>query len=63
MNIVVTGGLGFIGSHLLEVLLEKTDANIYCLDNETYAADLKFKSKLEFNKRVFFFASHHKDFI
>jgi dTDP-glucose 4,6-dehydratase len=54
MNIIVTGGLGFIGSHLLEVLLEKTDANIYCLDNETYAADLKFKSKLEFNKRVFF---------
>ena len=54
MNIVVTGGLGFIGSHLIEVLLEKTDANIHCIDNETYAADLKFKSKIDHNERVFF---------
>jgi dTDP-glucose 4,6-dehydratase len=54
MNIVVTGGLGFIGSHLIEVLLEKTTANIHCIDNETYAADLVFKGKTSSNKRVFF---------
>jgi dTDP-glucose 4,6-dehydratase len=54
MNIVVTGGLGFIGSHLIEVLLEKTNANIHCLDKETYAADLNFKNKLSSNKRVTF---------
>jgi len=54
MNIVVTGGLGFIGSHLIEVLLEKTDADIHCLDNETYAADLVFKGKTSHNNRVFF---------
>jgi dTDP-glucose 4,6-dehydratase len=55
MNIVVTGGLGFIGSHLIEVLLDKTDANIHCIDSETYAADLNFKSKIELNERVFFY--------
>jgi len=55
MEIIVTGGLGFIGSHLIEVLLEKTDATIHCFDNETYAADLKFKEKLQHNKRVIFY--------
>lgn len=54
MNIIVTGGLGFIGSHLIEVLLQRTDANIHCLDNETYAADLIFKNKMSHDKRVFF---------
>lgn len=55
MNIIITGGLGFIGSHLIEVLLEKTNANIHCIDNETYAADLNFKSSLKNNKRVTFY--------
>jgi dTDP-glucose 4,6-dehydratase len=54
MNIVVTGGLGFIGSHLIDVLLEKTDATIHCLDNETYAANLVYKGTVSHNKRVFF---------
>lgn len=54
MNIVVTGGLGFIGSHLIEVLLQKTDANIHCFDSETYAANLHFKQKMAHDKRVFF---------
>lgn len=55
MNIVVTGGLGFIGSHLIEHILEQTDANIHCFDNETYAADLKFKEQIATNNRVFFY--------
>jgi len=55
MNIVVTGGLGFIGSHLIEVLIDKTNAIIHCIDSETYAADLNFKSKIELNERVFFY--------
>lgn len=54
MNIVVTGGLGFIGSHLIEVLLQKTDANVHCFDNETYAANLHFKQKMSHNMRLFF---------
>ena len=32
MNILVTGGAGFIGSHLIERLLELND-NVICLDN------------------------------
>jgi dTDP-glucose 4,6-dehydratase len=35
-HIVVTGGAGFIGSHVCELLLERGDA-VLCLDNLTYA--------------------------
>lgn len=52
--IAVTGGLGFIGSHFIELLLSQTDATIHCLDKETYAADLKFKESLSNNTRVHF---------
>ncbi len=37
MNILVTGGCGFAGHHLIEHLLTKTDAKIYILDSLTYA--------------------------
>ncbi len=33
MSILVTGGAGFIGSHLIEILLGQTDRLIVCLDN------------------------------
>lgn len=32
-NILVTGGAGFIGSHLVDNLLENTDANVWIVDN------------------------------
>jgi dTDP-glucose 4,6-dehydratase len=52
MNIVVTGGLGFIGSHFIELILDKTNWNVHCVDKETYAANLKFKEQICNNKRV-----------
>ena len=54
MNIVVTGGLGFIGSHVIDVLLQQTDATIHCLDSETYAANLVYKDTAAHNKRLTF---------
>lgn len=41
MTICVTGGAGFIGSHFLHFIKDKTDEEIIILDNLTYASDVK----------------------
>ena len=37
-NILITGGCGFIGHHLVEYLLENTDHNLFILDKLSYAS-------------------------
>ena len=37
-KLLVTGGYGFIGTHLIIHLLESTDYRIICIDAETYAS-------------------------
>jgi dTDP-glucose 4,6-dehydratase len=44
-TILVTGGCGFIGTHLLEQLLKETDYRLLVLDKLSYAADARNISK------------------
>ncbi len=47
-NILITGGAGFIGSHLVRLFVNKyEDYNIYNLDNLTYAGNLENLSDIE----------------
>jgi UDP-glucuronate 4-epimerase len=45
MNILITGGAGFIGSSLVEILLKEGQFKIYCLDNFDAFYDKKIKQK------------------
>ena len=43
MSTLVTGGAGFIGSHLIERLLSDTDRQVVCVDNFNDYYDPKLK--------------------
>ena len=38
MNVIVTGGAGFIGSHVINYLLNHTNYEIFCIDKLSYAS-------------------------
>ncbi len=41
MNLLVTGGAGFIGSHFVDLILTETDHTVTVLDKLTYAGNLE----------------------
>jgi dTDP-glucose 4,6-dehydratase len=61
MRILVTGGCGFIGSALIEHLIEHTDYKVINLDALTYAANPEALSAFEKNPRYTFIKGDIKD--
>ena len=55
--IVVTGGAGFVGTNLIELLSKKTKLNIISIDN--YSSGYK-KNHIK-NKRIKYISSHTKN--
>jgi dTDP-glucose 4,6-dehydratase len=62
MNLLITGGAGFIGSNLIYYLIEKyPDYKIINLDNLTYAGNLENLKKLEDNSNYKFYKGDIND--
>lgn len=53
-RILVTGGAGFIGSHLVDLLLERSDAEVTVLDALTYAGTRRNLAEHEGDPRLTF---------
>ena len=54
MNIIVTGGAGFIGSAVVRHLLDESDHRVIVVDKLTYAADPGFVASVSANPRFAF---------
>ena len=62
-KIVITGGCGFIGSHIVEYFFKKyKSSKIYVLDKITYAASINNLSKIKKNKTIKIFKKNILDF-
>jgi len=62
MRILVTGGAGFIGSHLINNLILNSDHQVFNLDCLTYAANLDRLDLVQNNQRYAFFKANIADF-
>jgi len=51
MEILVTGGAGFIGSALIRYIINKTNDFVINVDKLTYASNLKSLSSVQSNSR------------
>ncbi|WP_239424159.1 dTDP-glucose 4,6-dehydratase [Snodgrassella communis] len=54
MNILITGGAGFIGSAVIRYLINETQHNILNVDKLTYAGNLESLANIENNSRYHF---------
>ncbi len=54
MNIIVTGGAGFIGSAVIRHIIKNTEHNVLNIDKITYAGNLNNLKSIEKNKRYQF---------
>ena len=50
MNILITGGAGYIGSHISEQLVKNKKNNIYILDNLSTGRKILINKKTKFVK-------------
>ena len=55
MNILVTGGAGFIGSNFIRYILKNTDHDIVNIDKLTYAGNLENLKDIKNNERYKFY--------
>ena len=54
INVLVTGGAGFIGSALSKYIISNTNFNLVILDKLTYSSDFNSLEKILNNSRVKF---------
>lgn len=61
MNVLITGGAGFIGSNFIRFIIEKTESTIVNLDLLTYAANLEYLEEIQQLPNYHFIQGNIKD--